>query len=77
MIENLHTVSRVFSDRLFRIPDYQRGYAWSRIQWDDLLQDLELLPDGKEHFAGTLILGPGCNVVFPGSGSPAGSGIFA
>jgi len=40
------------------IPDCQRGYAREQRQWDDLLQNLELLPPGKSHFTGTLILQP-------------------
>jgi len=55
-MENLHTIEEVFSNRVFRIPDYQRGYAWSNTQWQDLLQDMELLPEKKDHFTGTLIL---------------------
>jgi uncharacterized protein with ParB-like and HNH nuclease domain len=42
-------VGRLFLDRIFHIPDYQRGYAWSNKQWDDLLQDLELLTPGRDH----------------------------
>lgn len=25
---NFVTLEKIFSNRLFRIPDYQRGYAW-------------------------------------------------
>jgi hypothetical protein len=55
-MENLYTVSQVFSDRLFHVPDYQRGYAWDKQQCDDFIADLELLGAGKEHFFGLLIL---------------------
>ncbi len=53
-MDHLQSVQYIFSDRLFRIPDYQRGYAWEEQQWLDLLEDLELLPDESDHFTGTL-----------------------
>ena len=39
-------LSKVFSDTYFRIPDYQRGYAWRDDKqlselWEDLL-DIEI-----------------------------------
>jgi len=41
MSNELHSLSILFQNRLFRIPDYQRGYAWKREQladfWDDLM----------------------------------------
>ena len=46
----------VFRTKLFLIPDYQRGYAWEKKQVDDLIEDLELLPPGREHFFGTLVI---------------------
>lgn len=56
MMENLFTVGKVFSDRIFRVPDYQRGYAWEEQQCQDFLEDLELLSKNQEHFLGLLIL---------------------
>lgn len=55
-VDYLQSVQHVFSHRLFRIPDYQRGYAWHHQQWIDLLEDLELLAEGRDHFTGTLVL---------------------
>ncbi len=46
----------VFRDCVFFVPDYQRGYSWEERQWGDLIKDLELLPPGKDHFFGTLVL---------------------
>ena len=56
MNQDLVSIGTIFANNFFTIPDYQRGYAWELRQWDDLLQDLELLPVGKSHFTGTLIL---------------------
>jgi hypothetical protein len=55
-MDYLQTVQSVFSGRMFRIPDYQRGYAWEERQWVDLVEDLEVLTEGKGHFTGTLVL---------------------
>lgn len=55
-MEGLQTVQEIFADKLFRVPDYQRGYAWEKKQWQDLIDDLEDLPEGKEHYTGTVIL---------------------
>jgi uncharacterized protein with ParB-like and HNH nuclease domain len=41
MSNELISLSTLFQNRLFRIPDYQRGYAWKKEQlvdfWEDLL----------------------------------------
>ena len=37
----------LFKEKLFRIPDYQRGYAWGREQLDAFWEDLINLPDGR------------------------------
>jgi hypothetical protein len=55
-MENLYTIGRLFSDRMFRVPDYQRGYAWEEQQCQDFIEDLELVGEGQEHFFGLLIL---------------------
>jgi len=59
MAELVKSISEIFSNRSFRIPDYQRGYAWKKEkQLIDLWQDLELLPNNRDHFTGTLVLKP-------------------
>ena len=55
MINNTLTVEKLFEGRLFRVPDYQRGYAWSQKQWDDFWEDLDLLESGH-HYTGTVVL---------------------
>ncbi len=55
-MEHLQKAQQIFSDKLLRIPDYQRGYAWEKTQWADLIEDLELLQEGQEHYTGTLVL---------------------
>ena len=46
----------LFKEKLFRIPDYQRGYAWGREQLDSFWEDLINLPDGRSHYTGVLTL---------------------
>ena len=46
----------LFKEKLFRIPDYQRGYAWGREQLDAFWEDIINLPDGRSHYTGVLTL---------------------
>jgi len=55
-MDHLQTIQQIFSARFLRVPDYQRGYAWERKHWVDLLEDLDLLDVGGEHYTGTLVL---------------------
>ena len=54
------TLSALFSNKFFRIPDYQRGYAWGEMQLTDLWEDIENIKDDKvayrPHFTGTISL---------------------
>ncbi len=52
----LLTPDTIFADCLFRVPDYQRGYSWENHQRNELLEDLEYLPESKHHYTGTLVL---------------------
>lgn len=64
MLENhfvtqLLTLSEIFTNNFFQIPDYQRGYAWDERQIDELLKDIDhLLLDTSSvrHYTGTLVL---------------------
>lgn len=55
----LLTLPHIFENRLFTIPDYQRGYAWEKKQVEELLKDIDhLMNDGVAlcHYTGTLVL---------------------
>ncbi|MCX6077951.1 MAG: DUF262 domain-containing HNH endonuclease family protein [Chloroflexi bacterium] len=56
MNDLIKPLSEIFANRVFFVPDYQRGYAWGEKQWDDLIKDLELLTDGRKHYTGTLVI---------------------
>ncbi|MBF4332661.1 DUF262 domain-containing protein, partial [Vibrio anguillarum] len=50
------SISKIFTERLLRIPDYQRGYAWQDRHLKDFWNDLLQLEDGKNHYVGVLTL---------------------
>jgi len=50
------SLDSLFKDKLFRIPDYQRGYAWGREQLDAFWEDLVNLPGDRSHYTGVLTL---------------------
>ena len=62
-MENNNTkIADIFANSFFRIPDYQRGYAWKKERqlpdlWEDIL-DITTNPSGeyKPHYTGTLSL---------------------
>ena len=56
MADELQPLSLLFQNRLFRIPDYQRGYAWQQSQLIDFWDDLVNLQDGRYHYTGLLSL---------------------
>ena len=48
----------LFARKLFRVPDYQRGYAWTRPQLEDLWHDIDLLDGRNKHFTGMIVVKP-------------------
>jgi uncharacterized protein with ParB-like and HNH nuclease domain len=50
------SLSDVFQKRIFRIPDYQRGFAWQREQLRDFWEDLINLDENRQHYTGLLTL---------------------
>lgn len=52
----MNKLATIFNNTLFRIPDYQRGYAWERSQLDDFWKDLSWLRPGQLHYTGMLTL---------------------
>ena len=58
MANELQPLSLLFQNRLFRIPDYQRGYAWLQQQLADFWEDLINLQPDRYHYTGLLSLKP-------------------
>ena len=54
MANELQPLSLLFQNRLFRIPDYQRGYAWQQSQLVDFWDDLNNLQMDRFHYTGLL-----------------------
>lgn len=55
MAENkLQSLTEIFNEKIFRIPDFQRGYSWENNQLEDFWEDLMNLKDDKIHYTGLL-----------------------
>lgn len=50
------SLDSLFQQKLFRIPDYQRGYAWRHEQLKDFWEDLVNLAEERSHYTGVLTL---------------------
>ena len=57
-MNHLHSLSWVFDKKIYRIPDYQRGYSWGEGQLKDLWNDLLYLDDDRNHYTGLLSVEP-------------------
>lgn len=53
-MNELQSLSQIFNNKLFRIPDYQRGYAWQDSQLRDFWEDLINLQADRNHYTGLL-----------------------
>jgi uncharacterized protein with ParB-like and HNH nuclease domain len=50
------SLDSLFKEKIFRIPDYQRGYAWQKSQLKDFWEDLINLSGDRSHYTGVLTL---------------------
>ena len=50
------SLDSLFDKKIFRIPDYQRGYAWQKGHLKDFWEDLINLSDDRSHYTGVLTL---------------------
>jgi hypothetical protein len=55
-MEEPKALDSLFTEKIFRIPDYQRGYAWQREQLKAFWEDLINLSDDRSHYTGLLTL---------------------
>ncbi|HID0741835.1 DUF262 domain-containing protein [Campylobacter jejuni] len=55
-------IEDIFNNKIFSIPNYQRDYAWTNKNledlWDDLLEAEGAVNDQMSHFLGTLVVSP-------------------
>lgn len=52
--QKLVSLTEIFNEKFFRIPDFQRGYSWGKTQLEDYWDDLINLKDDKVHYTGLL-----------------------
>ena len=52
------TLDSLFQNKIFRIPDYQRGYAWGEHQIKDFWEDILQLHEDRMHYTGVITLEP-------------------
>jgi hypothetical protein len=59
------TLTSLFAEYIYQIPDYQRGYAWGEKQWKDFIQDTDALVDEEvsSHYTGTVVVYAGRSAV--------------
>lgn len=50
----MDSIREIFSNRIFRIPDYQRGYSWEKSHLDDFWSDLINLQKNRVHYTGMI-----------------------
>ena len=53
-MSDLLTIDTIFNNRLLRIPDYQRGYAWIESQISAFWDDLNRLEENRKHYTGQI-----------------------
>ena len=56
MANNVQNIADIFERKLFRIPDYQRGYSWESRQLNDFYDDVERIMENKNHYTGLLTI---------------------
>ena len=54
----LQSLTEIFNEKIFRIPDFQRGYSWQESQLEDFWEDLTNLKEDKIHYTGLLTVEP-------------------
>lgn len=47
--------SELFSLNHLYIPEFQRGYSWTKSQLEDLWIDIGQIPEGKHHYCGSIL----------------------
>ncbi|MBU3926557.1 MAG: DUF262 domain-containing protein [Bacteroidetes bacterium] len=57
MITNLLSIKEITENKLFKVPDYQRGYSWEESQLSDLTKDIEHISSkNHRHYTGTIVI---------------------
>jgi uncharacterized protein with ParB-like and HNH nuclease domain len=51
---NFNTI--IGNGKAYQVPIYQRDYSWEKDDWEDLWNDIEEIPNDKQHYMGYLVL---------------------
>lgn len=70
MFKNSFSIEELFTRRIFVVPDYQRGFAWDEQNFNELMEDIEVLLPNQNHYTGTIILNPTGTETIDNLGSP-------
>lgn len=71
------TLETLFTNRAFRVPPYQRHYAWEERQLREFLEDLSNVSAGKSYFLGSLLfMRPSTNALQTDAGQERESGAY-
>lgn len=54
----LLSLTEIFNQKIFRIPDFQRGFSWEEAQLEDFWEDIQNLKPDKVHYTGLLTVEP-------------------
>lgn len=57
-VSKLQSLVEIFNEKLFRIPDFQRGYSWQETQIEDFWDDIKALRNDRYHYTGQLTIEP-------------------
>jgi hypothetical protein len=57
-MKQLQSLDDIFTKKLFRIPDYQRGYSWGAKQLVEFWEDLVSLNGDRSHYTGVISIKP-------------------
>ena len=58
-VQEFHIIDRkknIFSDDRYSIPLYQRDYAWEDKQIEQLIEDINDVPNNENYYLGSLIV---------------------
>lgn len=55
-MSDLKSLGKVFENKIFRIPDYQRGYSWGEEQIREFCEDILSLQSKRNHYTGLISL---------------------
>jgi len=53
-----YSLNELFGDRIFRVPNYQRGYSWGEKELTEFWEDLKNVKENAKHYMSTITFSP-------------------